>query len=233
MKKKRFTTGLTTFFLLAAVMLFGLAGCGKTEEPSTEAPEYLAAYEKYVQSVLDTNYHGEFAEYMQITGATEAQASSMNEAHAVALAKELAQLYAIELKQLPAEIGDKLTDICAKIYKSTGYSVSKVENVGETVYVTVTVQPVDFVEAASKEVSKYTEEFNDRAKAGEFEQMTESQYENEYAKGMLKVLETAAGKVSYQPEKTYRIEIQYNSETGVNYIADEDLEAIDQIILAD
>lgn len=233
MKKKQLAVRLAALFAAAVTATAGLTGCKNEPEESTENTEYLAAYEDYVQSVLDTNYHGEFDDYMAITGATEQQAANINEAHAVNLAQQLAEVYDIHYSELPAEIGSSLVDICSDIYKKAGYSVDSVDKSGDTVCVTISIQPIEFVQSASAAVEKYTDEFNDRAKAGEFENMTESEYENEYAKGILEVLAKAVEKVSYAETVTYKIQIQYNAETGVSYIGDEDLDKINQLIIAE
>lgn len=233
MKKKQLTVRLAALFLLALMAVSGLTGCKQNQEESTENTEYLAAYEGYVQSVLDTNYHAEFDDYMAITGATKEQASKINEAHAVNLTEQLKELYDIRLEQLPAEIGNSLVKICSELYKKASYSVDEVKKEGENVYVTISVQPIDFLESASEAVAEYTDEFNDRAKAGDFENMTESEYENEYAKGILDVLEEVVKTVGYGEKVTYRIQIQYNAKNGMSYIGDDDLDAINQLILAE
>ena len=232
MKKKQLTVRLAALFLVA-VTAVGLTGCKQELEESTENTEYLAAYEGYVQSVLDTNYHGEFDDYMAITGATKEQASNINEAHAVNLTEQLAEQYDIHLGQLPPEIGDTLVEICSELYKKASYSVDEVQKDGETVYVNISIKPIDFLEPASDAVAEYTSKFNDRAKAGEFEKMTESEYENEYAEGILEVLQDVVKTVGYADQVTYRIKIQYNAETGMSYIGDDALDAINQLILAE
>ena len=234
MKKQQLTVRLAAILLVLVMALVSLTGC-QLEQPveSTENTEYFTAYEGYVQSVLDANYHAEYEEYMAITGATAEQASKILQAHAVTLTEQLAEMYDIHLGQLPEEIGNRLVEICTAIYKKSAYSVESVEKVGETVYVTVSVEPIKFLEDAASGVSDFTAAFNDRAKAGEFENMTESEYEYEYAKGILDVLEDAVDGITYAEAKTYRIQIQYNAETGVNYIGEDDLNAINQLILAE
>ena len=39
--------------------------------------------------------------------------------------------------------------------------------------------------------------------------------------------------VGYADQVTYRIKIQYNAETGMSYIGDDALDAINQLILAE
>ena len=63
--------------------------------------------------------------------------------------------------------------------------------------------------------------------------MTESEYENEYAEGILEVLQDVVKTVGYADQVTYRIKIQYNAETGMSYIGDDALDAINQLILAE
>jgi len=150
----------------------------------------------------------------------------------VNLVLQLADWYDIKLDKLPPEIGNDLTEICRKIYMKVDYHVSGSEKSGDSVVVLVEIKPMDYLTAASEAAGKYTKDFNDRAKAGEFERMTESEYENEYAKGLLKVLDDSVDDVVYGAAKTYRIEIQYDTNTGVSYIGEDDLAAIDQMIFA-
>ncbi|MBQ8813639.1 MAG: hypothetical protein IJZ85_03980 [Lachnospiraceae bacterium] len=235
MKNKQFTARFAAVFIAVILAVIGMTGCGNNQESEapTEDTSYLVAYEQYVESVLDANYHAEYASYISMTGATEDQASSVHRQHVLDLARLLADWYDIKLDQLPAEIGNQLTDICEILYKKADYSVSDVQKSGDAVFVSVEIKPIDFLADAADDVMDYTGKFNDRAKAGEFEYMTESEYENEYAKGLLTVLESVAKNVVYAEQKSYRIEIMYDTETGVSYISEEDLSAINQMIFAE
>lgn len=239
MKKYQYTKRLIALLMLVLMTMMAVTGCRDTEEPTepteppTEDMSYLEAYSDYVFSVLDANYHGEYTGYIQITGATKQQASMLTEAHAVALAEQMAELYAIQLAQIPEAVGDRLKDVAYEVYREADYSVGEAQKVGEKIYVTVSVKPLKFYEGISAKIDTYVSEFNDRAKEGEFESMTASEYENEYAKGILEVLEGSMENIERAEAKTYRIEIRYNEETGVSYIAEEDLDAINRLILAD
>jgi len=73
MKNNPFTTRLTAFVLAVMLAAIGMTGCGDTTptEAPTEDTSYLQAYEEYVDSVLDANYHAEYDAYMSITGANK------------------------------------------------------------------------------------------------------------------------------------------------------------------
>ena len=243
MKKNQYTKRLSALLILIMIAMILLTGCREDEpETTTEAPittdaptedlSYLDAYTQYVQSIMDANYHGDCTLYMQITGASEQQAGKMAEAHAVNLAEQMAELYAIQLKQIPAEIGDRLTEVAYDVYEKSVYTVSDAEKVGEKIYVSISVQPLKFYHGVAEQIEAYIENFNARAKDGEFEHLTESEYENEYAKGVLDILEASTENLEFEDERTYRIQIRYNEETKVSYIAEEDLDAINRMILA-
>ena len=236
MRKFRYTKRVVVLLLILA-MAFLMNGCDYQEELPTETPtedlSYLELYGDYVQSVLDANYHGDHAVYMQITGANKEQASKMTDAHAVNMAEQMADIYAIQLDMIPGTIGQRLTEIGYQVYKAAMYSVDGVEKSGETVYVTVSVSPLQFYQGAAEGIDSFIDSFNERAKLGEFEMLSENEYENEYAEGIVAVLEDAVKNLKYEEAKTYRIQIRYNEETGVNYIADEDMDAIDKLVLAD
>jgi hypothetical protein len=234
MKNKQFTTRLTALVLAVMLAAIGMTGCGDTTptEAPTEDTSYLQAYEEYVDSVLDANYHAEYDAYMTITGANKENASNAHEVHVVNLVLQLADWYDIKLDKLPEEIGNELTEICREIYMKVDYRISGSEKSGDSVVVLAEIKPMDYLTAASEAAGQYTKDFNDRAKAGEFERMTESEYENEYAKGLLEVLEDSVDDVVFGAAKTYRIKIQYDTNTGVSYIGEDDLAAIDQMIFA-
>lgn len=240
MKKNQYTKRLSVLLILVMIAMFSLTGCQEdaptTEAPTTEAPtedlSYLDAYTQYVQSIMDANYHGDCTLYMQITGASQQQAGKMAEAHAVNLAEQMAELYAIQLKQIPAEIGERLTEVAFDVYEKAVYTVSDAEKVGEKIYVSVSVQPLKFYHGVATQIEGYIENFNARAKDGEFEHLTESEYENEYAEGVLDILEASTESIELEDARTYRIRIRYNEETKVSYIAEEDLDAINRMILA-
>lgn len=240
MKKNQYTKRLSTLLILIMIAMLSLTGCRgdapTTEAPTTEAPtedlSYLDAYTEYVQSILDANYHGDYTRYMQITGASQQQAEKMAEAHAVNLAGQMAELYAIQLKQIPAMIGERLTEVACDVYEKAVYTVSGTEKVGEKIYVSISVKPLKFYHGVAEQIEEYIDNFNARAKEGEFEHLTESEYENEYAEGILDILETSTQNIETADERTYRIRIRYNEETKISYIAEEDLDAINRLILA-
>lgn len=240
MRKNQYTKRLSALLILIMIAMLSLTGCHEdvptTEAPTTDAPtedlSYLDAYTAYVQSILDANYHGDCTSYMQITGASQEQAGKMAEAHAVNLAEQMAELYAIQLKQIPAVIGERLTEVAHDVYEKSVYTVSDAENVGEKIYVSISVQPLKFYHGVAEQIEAYIENFNARAKDGEFEHLTESEYENEYAEGILDILEASTENIELEDARTYRIQIRYNEETKVSYIAEEDLDAINRMILA-
>lgn len=236
MRKIQYKRCIAALILILLATL-NLSGCDYQEELPTETPtedlSYLELYQDYVQSVLDANYHGDHGQYMQITGANKEQASKMTEAHAVNMAEQMAEIYAIQLSKIPAVIGERLTEVGYQVYKAASYTVDSVEKSGETVYVTISVYPLEFYQGAAEGVEAFIDDFNERARLGEFELMSESEYENEYAEGILAVLEETVKDIRCGSVKSYRIRIRYNEETGVNYIADEDMDAIDKMILAE
>lgn len=240
MKNNQYTKRLSALLMLIMIAMFSLTGCHEelpeTTEAPTEAPtedlSYLDAYTEYVQSIMDANYHRDCTGYMQITGASQQQAEKMAEAHAVNLAEQIAELYAIQLKQIPAEIGERLTEVAYDVYEKSVYTVSDAEKVGEKIYVSISVQPLKFYHGVAAQIEEYIENFNARAKDGEFGHLTESEYENEYAKGVLEILEASTQSIETEDARNYRIRIRYNEETKVSYIAEEDLDAINRLILA-
>ena len=241
MKRNQYTKRLSILLMFIMIAMFSLTACQEdtptTEvpiptEPSTEDLSYLDAYTQYVQSILDANYHGDCELYMQITGASKQQAEKMLDAHAVNLAEQIAELYAIQLKQIPAEIGERLTKVAHDVYEKAVYTVSDAEKVGEKIYVSIAIQPLKFYHGVAEKIESYIENFNERAKNGDFGHLTESEYENEYAKGILDVLEASTQGIETEGVQDYRIQIRYNEQTKISYIAEEDLDAINRLILA-
>ncbi len=239
MKKNQYTKRLSALLILIMMAVFSLTGCHEepkpTEaptEPPTEDLSYLDAYTEYVQSILDATYHGDCTRYMQITGASQQQAAKMSEAHAVNLAGQMAELYAIQLTQIPAVIGERLTEVAYDVYEKSVYTVSDAEKVGDKIYVSILVQPLKIYHGVAAQIEDYIENFNARAKDGEFAHLTESEYENEYAEGILDILEAFTQNIETEETRTYRIQIRYNEETKISYIAEEDLDAINRMILA-
>ncbi len=239
MKKKQYTKHLSALLILIMTAVFSLTGCREEQKPTdapTEPPmedlSYLDAYTEYVQSIMDATYHGDCTRYMQITGASQQQAAKMAEAHAINLAGQMAELYAIQLTQIPAVIGDRLTEVAYDVYEESVYTVSDAEKIGEKIYVSISVQPLKFYHGIAAQIEDYIDNFNARAKDGEFEHLTESEYENEYAEGILDILEASTQNIETEEARAYRIQIRYNEETKVSYIAEEDLDAINRLILA-
>lgn len=222
MKKYRLISGILVFVLLAGLMC--LQGCMKEENPN------LKTYQEYVESLLNINYLGEYELYEQISGSNNGE--EVHEECIAAYIDVMINCFAIEESVLTDEQKNRLADISEKLCSKASYEVDEAVLSDDIYTVQVNVRPLNYFETAKAKFDTYIDEFNDRAAQGEFLETSEEEYETEYAKGVIELLDTALDECTYTDETSYVVTILVN-DAGESYVGDDDLTAIDALLFPD
>lgn len=214
---------------LAAVMGVSLVGCGGKKKEDLNAEQYVA----YAQGLMDASFHGQYATYMEMTGATEEEAQARYENRIDALAKGLAEYYLIETHT--ADVNNRLHVIAEEMYQKTAYSVANaVMDKGTGMYtLEIKVTPLAYLQDVEKPVGDYMDDLNTRMIAREFEDMSDTEYEAMYAEGILGILEEYLPTASYGEDEVVKVSFQYDATSQTTYISDEDLETVARVMFAE
>lgn len=216
MRKRR---GLLLLLMLSLVLSFALSGCGG-KEAKDEA-------KIHVQGVLDEIYKGQLnKEAVEGTDITEEDVKESFEMN-IALEAEwfveyfqLADLF--DVGEVSEESMERIGDFYRKVYPQAKYEVQpSVEEDGKY-YVDVYVYPMDIIEKFHEEDSdKLFDDFLARIEAGEFDDLSDEQLNDEFIKAMLEMLETRVDSIGYGPKETATFTMVENPEDGLYYIEDE------------
>lgn len=174
--------------------------------------------QRYVKGLLDTYCYGEFKDYMELTDSTEAEAQELYDSNKEDLAVNLGSYFGM-ISDLP-DVDTRLNALAEQLLKKAKYTVDKSEKVDGKYHVPVTVEPIDFFKIIDADVVAYIDKFNTRIDEGEFDDLSDEEFENEYAVGLLDIIEPYVEKIGYSAPVDKDVEIQEDSEGY--YIADED-----------
>ncbi len=196
MKKTRKYRLLATI-LAAFVIMSSLGGCGKSSNVN---------YQKYVQALLDANYHGKTDEYISITGAKKTDATALLEGNSKYLAENLINYYGFDVG-VTSEIAVRLVESAKLIYRSTKYEVSKAYEKNGKYYVDVTIYPENFLETTHDEVKAFIDEKNEEIAAGKYNDTVMNDYEKLFIDGICDILDKASSDMSYREAETVTVTI--------------------------
>lgn len=217
MKRLKRTVILMTVFSLLVSLL---TACGKTK---------TKRYQAYIESLITANYLGISDEYIQTTGANEADAEAMYLQNATRLSRNLESYYGLEINT-DTELAPRMEELSKKIYSKTKFNVGRAYQDNNIYFVDINIQPIDILNQTHDDVTGYVEDFNKRVAAGEFNNYTKEEYEHEFAKGIIEILENAAGNMQYKDAEQVTVRI-IESDTSF-YIGNEDFQKLDSKVIA-
>lgn len=192
MKRKK-VKGLALVFFVA---LF-LTGCASVKEKLGVA----FPVKEYVESVLETVYHGEYGNYQKYTEESEAAAKAWHEQYVEEEAAYFAEYLNIELVSKKGE--EQLKKIIEELYKQVRFEVQEPIRNDEGQLVEVVVYPVDFFHEAEEELNEYIKNFNQALAGGEYDTMSSEEQKVKYEEELLAICE----KHTEVPDSAYQISV--------------------------
>lgn len=206
-------------FTLCFSMLFSLTACGTDTEK---------VYQSYIKSLIAINYMGATEDYMKASGASQEEADNLYQANVEYLADNIITYYGITITDAP-ELREDYIELARLIYSKCNYTVSKARPDGSVYLVDVTIYPINLFVQTKDEVAAYVEAFNKDVKNGVYNDYTLSEYETEFSKGMVKILNDGAINMTYAEPVTITVEIIEDGDKY--YISDRDFLRIDAAMI--
>lgn len=213
---------LSTMILLLISISF--SGCGN--EPEIDSAS------TYVQGILDTIYLGEqSSEFLAITKVNNP--SQLEEEYENGIKAEVDYFsYYFNLDSASAAFEEELTDMYKSIYQHSKYQVQPSIKTDETFYVDVVISPIDVIyKVVEEDLASYIESFRAASENGELDGLTEEEYNNLYASGIIELVQKRIQNLGYYEDQTVTVEVVAGSEDGLYYIHDNSLAEIDAIII--
>ena len=153
--------------LLAACVALGLTACGSEKEGSGGA----SAYEEYVIGIMDANYLGQYETYMELTGSSQEDAKKLYDANIQDFALEMEDALSIDQDSVSVALTERMMEVAKNIYSQTKYEAVDVIREEDTYIVTLEIQPIAFFETVEDAFGAAVDDFNERAKNGEFDEL--------------------------------------------------------------
>ncbi len=212
---------------LAFGMLFGLAACGS----SGGGVSGKDAYKEYVIGIMDANYLGQYDSYMEVTGASLEEAQKIYEANVQEYALEMADALSIKQDVVSVSLVERLIEVAKTIYGQTKYEAVDVLRDGDTYTVTVEIQPVLFFGTLETPFQSAVDDFNNRAKNGEFDNLSDVEYEEAYGEAVVSALEKSVSQMTIGSKISVDVVLDYDKESDVYVISDELMESLDDKVV--
>ncbi len=206
MKRKRSSSLLC---ILICVVLAG--GCGLS------GADFDAS--GYVKASLDMSYHGESAQFIELTEATAEQATQMYEE---IVAANLAEITAGMI--LSAEQEVEFDELCRRHLANVTYTVKEAEKISSSEYtVDVVAKKLIAIDAEDGVIEQYNEELEKRIAEGEFNEMEDDEFKAQCSAEILDIYREYVNNPEYGEETTVTVRVERDSSESTFYIGETDL----------
>lgn len=218
-------------------LAFGMTACGVTkktgidESKGGEVVEGGEQYQEYVLSIMDTNFKNNTAKYMELTGSDAANAAAIYEASTQNLGLKIEEALSIKKDVVTMDLTTQVIEIAKNIYAQTQYEAVAVMKEDENYTVSLKITPIDFHATMDAKFDEVVNAWNEKAKAGELDNMTNSQYEQAYGEAVVGTLAPLSTAVVYEEPITVYITLENDSVSGICEISDSDMEALGQKVV--
>ena len=216
------TITLLTIILLLVSTLF--SGCGNNAE--TDFANI------YVQGILDTIYLGQQSEnFLDITKID--MLSQLSDEYENGMKAEANYFsYYFNLDSASTAFENELIDMYKDIYQYAKYQVQASSQIEDTYYVDVVVSPIDVVyKVVEEDLAGYMESFQSSAENGNFDELTEEEYNNLYVSGIIELVQGHMQNLGYYEDQTITVEVITDIEDGLYYIRGNGLAEIDEVMI--
>ena len=212
------------------IMSAMLAGCSSESLKEEKSEDYI---QEYVEAVMDCSYKGELDPYVENTDADEDDAEEVYEACTQYYAKEIMYLLDVNYEVISEDILNEYYEFGKEIMMNSKYSVGKGKSTGDDSWeVIVKIQPIDMIALCEDELQEYADSFAAKYADLDTSSMTEEDfipYEDEFAEGVLDVLEAAADNIEYGDEIEYTVEV--TEQDDAYKVSDDQWNEIDDLVV--
>ena len=209
-----------TALACAAAMALPFAGCNNA----------ATTYTNYVRSVLDCTYYNEQTEYMELTDSTAEEAQAVYDDEVEYMNHIIMYRYSVVEEELNGGIITAYSDLSRQILKKAKYTVEPAVRSGTTYHVTVTVEPMDYLDLGYDEIEeKYENDFDARFQEAESDTAITA-LENEWAEYVLETMKSHLDDITYKEAVSTIVEITTDDDGNFG-ISDKDWLDIDDLIL--
>lgn len=212
--------------LLAAALMItaAFAGCGSPAED-----DFARAY---VQGVLDTLYLGQYNEdFLAITDYESADDLAEDYENGILVETDYFAYY-FDVSLLTDETRTMLVELYKELYRFSKYQVAPSSGDESEYMVEVTISPIDVIKnVVEEDIEYYLESFQRLYDNGDFDSLTEAEYEDLYAQGIIALIQDRMADVGYLEDQTVTVSLIQDEADGLYYIQNDGLAEIDEYII--
>jgi hypothetical protein len=209
--------------LISVCMTFCLSGCS-TIDLLTQG-EFDAS--GYVQGIMDATYKAEFDKYVELTQDTKENSQTAYDTVMDTKAQAFATYTAVTLTD---ESKAKFIEYSKQIYKNAKYEVLEATKTDKGFTVDVIISPITILQSITTQGEAFVTEFNAKNLNGDFAELTEEEFQGEYAKGIMEIFENNISKIQYGEAVTITVLVTLQ-EDKVYTLETDEFTKIDGVIL--
>ncbi|PXV89103.1 uncharacterized protein DUF3568 [Lachnotalea glycerini] len=200
--------------LLSILLILCLNGCS-TINLLTQG-EFDAS--GYVNGILDSTYKGVFDQYIKLTEDTEENAQKAYDAVMEAKAESFANFVSVNLTD---ETKAKFIEYSKQIYQNAKYEVKDAIKTDNGFTVDIIISPMTIMQSIATEGESFVNDFNDKNSNGDFADLTEEEFEAEYAKGIMQVFDNNISNIQYADPVTITVNVTLQDDKVYSMASDE------------
>jgi len=213
---------LIVLILCAALALSLLSGCGSA---------YTA--KDLVQDTLDLYYLNKTSDaFMEQMGIDETEAHSRFERWLSLEIPFFCQMFEIELDSCDPGIREQIADLYREIYSHSKFSVGEMTENNGDYSVSVTIWPIDILQRTyNEDLDGFVTDLSNRIDAGEYAGISDEEFENIWAQGMIDLVRANLSQIGYLDPQTITVRVEKDSD-GAYSVNEDDFQKADELIIA-
>lgn len=182
----------------------------------------------YVHSAMDAMYKGNFIKYSEITGL---EINKVEEIYMNGLKIE-SNAFAnyFDIRNLTEKMQNEIINLYKSIYSKSKYEIENITDAGNGYLVDISIHPINIISLAYNDILLYIDEFNVKTFNGDFDNLNDIEFENEYVKGIIGVIKRYLPEIGYNEKEIITIEV-LNDKGRVYKINDDEISKIDKLII--
>lgn len=208
-------------FLTAFTSVIILAGCS--------APFDVAGF---VRGNMDVIYLNKISEsFLEMVEDTEEELAAFFVEGLASEAESLFYFFDIVEEMIPYKMKDETIELLREIYGHSKYEIGNVTRAGDVFLVSVTIYPIDIIHrVAEEDIDVFIESWSERWDRGEFDEVTDEEFETLWARGILDLIHARLGSIGHLEPETISVQVVIDSD---NYytISENDWIRIDNLIM--
>lgn len=213
---------ITALFLIMVMLSSVFTACGNVSQ----------TYASYVQAVMDCTYHGDTAQYIALTNATEQQAQMVYQTEIHSVVSLICQKFDVDMNYVSDALYEEYADFAKKLLSQIEYKAEPSIKANGVYQVTLTAKPPIFWETAftyveNAYVSEYLPKF---AKIPENDSTRYGAEMTNWSKKVVTVLNEHFSEITFQDTKYTIIQIQPDS-LGRYNVSEQKWRAVDRFLL--